>query len=117
MQNGFHEIERALADGRQYSALWQQMVGVRKRKPAPSINEPSARLLSARDGGLQYQSSHGGSSWMSVVRPLAQRRNIIFASAKVLAVNRASSSLGGIFDARAAAPRRCDVYNLTGAYP
>jgi ubiquinone/menaquinone biosynthesis C-methylase UbiE len=34
MQNVFGEIERALTDGRQYSALWQLMVGVWKRKPA-----------------------------------------------------------------------------------
>jgi hypothetical protein len=30
----FREIERALTDGRQYSALWHLMVGVWKRKPA-----------------------------------------------------------------------------------
>jgi hypothetical protein len=34
MQSVFREIERALTDGRQYSALWQLMVGVWKRKPA-----------------------------------------------------------------------------------
>jgi hypothetical protein len=35
MQNVFRGIERTLADGRPYSALWQLMVGVWKRKPAP----------------------------------------------------------------------------------
>ena len=34
MQSVFREIERALTDGRQYSALWPLMVGVWKRKPA-----------------------------------------------------------------------------------
>jgi ubiquinone/menaquinone biosynthesis C-methylase UbiE len=33
MQSVFREIERTLTDGRQYSALWQLMVGVWKRKP------------------------------------------------------------------------------------
>jgi ubiquinone/menaquinone biosynthesis C-methylase UbiE len=33
MQSVFREIERALTDGRLYSALWQLMVGVWKRKP------------------------------------------------------------------------------------
>jgi ubiquinone/menaquinone biosynthesis C-methylase UbiE len=34
MQGVFREIEQALTDGRQYSALWPLMVGVWKRKPA-----------------------------------------------------------------------------------
>jgi len=34
MQSVFREIERALTDGRQYSALWYLMVGAWKRKPA-----------------------------------------------------------------------------------
>jgi ubiquinone/menaquinone biosynthesis C-methylase UbiE len=34
MQSVFRDIERALTDGRQYSALWPLMVGVWKRKPA-----------------------------------------------------------------------------------
>jgi hypothetical protein len=34
MQSVFREIERALTDGRRYSALGQLMVGVWKRKPA-----------------------------------------------------------------------------------
>jgi hypothetical protein len=34
MQSVFREIERALTDGRQYSALGQLMVGVWRRKPA-----------------------------------------------------------------------------------
>jgi len=34
MQSVFRGIEQALTDGRQYSALWQLMVGVWKRKPA-----------------------------------------------------------------------------------
>jgi hypothetical protein len=33
MQSVFREIERALTDGRQYSALWPLMIGVWKRKP------------------------------------------------------------------------------------
>jgi ubiquinone/menaquinone biosynthesis C-methylase UbiE len=33
MQSVFREIEQALTDGRQYSALWYLMVGVWKRKP------------------------------------------------------------------------------------
>jgi SAM-dependent methyltransferase len=33
MQSAFREVEQALADGRQYSALWPLMVGVWKRKP------------------------------------------------------------------------------------
>jgi hypothetical protein len=47
MQSVFREIERALTDGRQYSALWYLMVGVWKRKPALSINEPAAGPLSS----------------------------------------------------------------------
>jgi SAM-dependent methyltransferase len=35
MQSVFSEIERALSDGRQYSALWQLMVGLWRRKHAP----------------------------------------------------------------------------------
>jgi len=34
MQSIFRDIEQALTDGRQYSALWPLMVGVWKRKPA-----------------------------------------------------------------------------------
>jgi ubiquinone/menaquinone biosynthesis C-methylase UbiE len=34
MQSVFRDIEQALTDGRQYSALWPLMVGVWKRKPA-----------------------------------------------------------------------------------
>jgi hypothetical protein len=45
MQSVLREIERALTDGRQYSVLWQLMVGVWKRKPALQINEPSARAV------------------------------------------------------------------------
>jgi SAM-dependent methyltransferase len=33
MQSAFREVEQALADGRQYSALWPLMIGVWKRKP------------------------------------------------------------------------------------
>jgi ubiquinone/menaquinone biosynthesis C-methylase UbiE len=50
MQSVFREIEQALIDGRQYSALWQLLVGVWKRKPALLIKELSVGLLSARDG-------------------------------------------------------------------
>jgi SAM-dependent methyltransferase len=34
MQSAFREVEQALVDGRQYSALWPLMIGVWKRKPA-----------------------------------------------------------------------------------
>jgi hypothetical protein len=33
MQSAFRGVEQALADGRQYSALWPLMIGVWKRKP------------------------------------------------------------------------------------
>src|SRR5262245_10393024 len=33
MQGVFRDIEQAVADGRQYSALWPAMIGVWKRKP------------------------------------------------------------------------------------
>jgi ubiquinone/menaquinone biosynthesis C-methylase UbiE len=34
MQSTFREVERALADGQQYSVLWPLMIGAWKRKPA-----------------------------------------------------------------------------------
>jgi hypothetical protein len=33
MQGVFADIEQAVADGRQYSALWPAMIAVWKRKP------------------------------------------------------------------------------------
>jgi SAM-dependent methyltransferase len=35
MQTVFREVEQALLDGRQYSALWPLMIGLWKRKPVP----------------------------------------------------------------------------------
>ncbi len=43
MQGVFRDIEQAVADGRQYSALWPAMIGVWKRKPSNKSRRPSGQ--------------------------------------------------------------------------
>jgi hypothetical protein len=43
MYGVFRDIEQAVADGRQYSALWPAMIGVWKRQPSNKSRRPPAR--------------------------------------------------------------------------